>query len=327
MNRLQVFAIVLGVFALTLIACGPASTPEEGASPPVAQATEPTSEPTAAPTQEPSPTERAASPTKPPFTPPTLVPTKTPTPGPNPTYAPDPVHPDGLEGCKRMGSFHHREHVYLSWCSQELVDRVMPTCEVLETSEEQRQCGEDIALEYTHTYFRNAPAICAGIVETEPRLECMHDAGESYSKATLNEFEAANKVAVGGNQDPEVVTAMKDTMTCLEEQGFKNVDPYLIFTWQRLLPLLEWKTREEQLSNVDKDLRLQMRQPSIDCAKQHGLFEEQDRAWTAELKRLEKEEPELVADIIRNGFLEVLGETGRTADNRRRALITEYVGG
>ena len=303
MKRLQAFAIVHGVLALTLIACGPASTPGEGASPPVAQATEST--------PEPSPTKRAESPTKPPFTPPTLVPTKTPTPGPNPTYGPDPVHPDGLDGCKRMGFFREKGDAdYSYWCAEEMFERVTNVCKLHETAEEQHQCGRDIALEYNSYSFRTSPYRCGGISDSNARMECSREAFEDQAKDADNLFDAASKVAIGGNRDPKVVTAMKDTMTCIEEQGFKNVDPYLIFTWQRLAPILEWKAREEQLSDADKDLRLQVRQPSIDCAKQHGLFVAQDAAWAAELRRLDKEEPALVAGIIRNGFLEVLEKPG-----------------
>ena len=299
--RLPLLFAILLLTAAILLACGPATVPTDN-GPSV------TPEPAVDTIEEATPT---LFPTKPPALIPTHVPTKTPTPGPPPTLAPKPADPEGLEGCKSLGFFRDEGSAdYKGWCSEQLAERVLNTCEGKPTTEEQRECGENLAREYGSYTFRTSPYRCAAVVEEQARLECMKGAGEDFEKAIGGLFETWAKIAIGGNQDPEVARATKDTMTCLEEQGFKNIDPYLLFTWQRIAPLQELKDREDRLSPEEKDLRERLLEPSRTCAKEHGLFLAQDEAWAAELRRLDKEEPATVTDVIREGLLEALEKPG-----------------
>ena len=113
-----------------------------------------------------------------------------------------------------------------------------------------------------------------------------------------------------GQRDPEVVRTMKDVITCLEDRGFEKVHPSILFTWQPLESPTETKARRDQLDQDAKDLQARIEEPSKDCAKEHGLFEAQEAAWAAELRRLDKEEPALVANLIREGLLEELEKPG-----------------
>ena len=86
------------------------------------------------------------------------------------------------------------------------------------------------------------------------------------------------------------------------------MDRDLLFVWQRLRPLAEWEAYEK--GPETKDLRIRMDQPARDCAKAHGLFDAQDRAWAEELRRLSKSEPNLVSGLINEGLLEALEKPG-----------------
>ena len=125
-------------------------------------------------------------------------------------------------------------------------------------------------------------------------------------------FEAWAKVRLRGDRDPEVVKTWEATVTCLEDEGFSNVNRDILFPWQDLSLPAEYRAKEEALTRDDKELRETIIGPSQDCAKREGLFAAQDTAWTAELQRLDNEEPELVADLIREGLLEALEKAGVT---------------
>ncbi len=113
-----------------------------------------------------------------------------------------------------------------------------------------------------------------------------------------------------GDADAEVVRAVKDTITCLDDMGHENVDADLLFGWQRFEHPDEWKAREEALTQEDKDSIAELHEPSRDCAKKNGLFTAQDTAWIAELERLDQDEPETVDILIQEGLLEALRKPG-----------------
>ena len=316
-------SLLVVVMAVALIACGPiapAAPDENAAAPapvPLVLADDPTPTPEPAPEAEPEPTSEPTAepvdPTKPPFTPKTPRPRKHRLPSDSPPRTPDPEHPDGLDGCKSVVLFRDDAAVaYQGWCTEALAIHVAETCRPMPL-DEQRQCGEDIVAEYDSFFFRHGPAKCAAIFPgARGQRGCSLQSSEDFGKAMTNLWEAGDKVRVGGDRDPEVVKAWEATVSCLEVKGFKNASRDVLFEWQRFDLPPDKRELDGRLSAQDKDLREQLIQPSRDCAKQEGLFEAQDAAWAAELRRLNKAEPALVADLIREGFLEALEKPGVT---------------
>ena len=325
-TRLLIMPLCLFLLTSAVLGCASAAQPNAGADrSPLAQA-EGTEDPTPMPerTPEPPPEQVQASEPKP-TTEPTMEPvspTKAPlphnTPRPRkqrptrPAPTPVPVHPDGLEGCKSLTLYGDDAGLaYHFWCMEELADHVKETCHTKPTTTEQRQCGEDIVQEYDSFGLRKGPPKCAGLgVRTNARAECYLDSSKDTGKVFDNLYEAFGKVRIGGDRDPDVVKALEDTITCLEDQGFKDINQDLLFGWQKTKRLQDRQAQEALLSEQDKDLRERLIEPSQSCAQQEGLFEAQDAAWAAELRRLQNAEPELVTDLIRGGYLEALEKPG-----------------
>ncbi len=149
-----------------------------------------------------------------------------------------------------------------------------------------------------------------GITDEGTRQECFGQSWIDFDLSQNNLFEGWNKLRTSANSDAEVVKAWNATITCLEGKGFKDVNEDILFPWQDVIVPKDYQAKEAALTGVDKDLRERIVAPSQECGVQEGLFTAQDMAWTAELKRLETEEPALVADLIREGLLEELEKPG-----------------
>ena len=326
------FILIMLAGLLSLTACATAAEPAStgAATPPIlVQAIEPTSEPTEEPTEQPT-AEPDGQPGEPaggedPTPEPTPEPTKEPWPEedrretvrsrprpPDPGLAPFPDHPDGLDGCRKLTIFDRNDYIaYNAGCSEQLNARVYDDCGSLPTRTEQWDCGKGISAEYDHFGFRYGYGQCSGVDGSSDESEaCSHQAVQNINKGFQNLHETWAKVRVGGDRDTEVVKAWAATVACLERAGFRDVDRDLLFPWQAFDPPDDHLAKEAALTGPDKDLREHIREPSRDCAKQEGLFAAQDSAWATELRRLSKDEPDLVALIIREGLLEELEKPG-----------------
>ena len=241
---------------------------------------------------------------------PTQEPDPTPgfTPGLKP--APEPEHPYGLEGCKRIATY--RDHPSLrhqDWCSDELAQHINDSCEDLSGADAQRQCGLAIVAEYDSALYRLGPIRCYGI-EGDARDDCVQESFEDFFSVQEAQVAAWERIRTAAQRDQEVATRLDATVACLEDAGFPSVNPGLLLHWQHGLFPDEYEEREAALTEAEKDLREQIHEPSRACATQEGLFAAQDAAWLAELRRLQQTEPEAVADLIREGFLEALERPG-----------------
>ena len=316
MNRLKEFMVILGALALLLaLACGPATAPAEGGPTGPAQEAEPTDPPaTQAPETTPKPT----------WIPPTPLPIKTPEPEPPDTSFS--AHPGGIEGCQALTTFGVEDtnaRDYVHWCTNQIRTQVNTNCRPLGTLEAQRQCGDDIVADYKLVTLRYGPQ-CSGLTgdltapisDTPPRgprpsTACLQEMTDKGLKAVFDMYEAWTKVRIGGNRAPAVVAAWKDVDACLEGKGYEDVDRELLFIWQRLGPGTD---KEQQYLSAMRpeamELGQELTEPSRDCGKRHGLFDAQDTAWAAELRRLDEEEPATVEHLIQEGLLEALEKPG-----------------
>ena len=177
--------------------------------------------------------------------------TKTPVPVVPPTSTPLPVHPQGIDGCKSAVMFQSDDlegfSDFMGCCLEQLMIS-METCLQESSPEAQRRCGEGAADEYSSYYLRYSSLRCAAIEDLETRHDCMIKSNDDFNKALGDMYGAWEKVRIGAEGDTAVAEAWKDTTTCLEEQGFKDVDRDLLFVWQRLRPLAEWEAYEKGLS-------------------------------------------------------------------------------
>ena len=312
------------LMALALLACGPVAPPDDP-SPPLVQSSDSTAipEPTATPepTQEADEDAAGESEEKPPLTPeptpssdnprPTKgpLPPETPEPEPEPEYelTQDREHPEGLEGCQSVvmlgGDPAHVE--YLGWCFEQLEGHVEDTCSSKTTAAAQRECGETIVAEYESYVFRVGTIKCSAISPAGDRRDCLRDSSIAIKNAQGNVFDAWAKVREAGNQDEKVVKAFEATNQCLKEEGFENVDANLLFSWQKVA-----RPTDRRAAELEKELRETLLKPSISCANEAGLFEAQDEAWAGVLASLAESEPDLVKDLINEGFLNALREPG-----------------
>ena len=298
---------LLAPLMILALACGPAAAPDSGvpAIRPLAQAETPTEPLKPTPTPDPYPT-------KPTPVPPTPVPTKAPTADQPPAATLPPAHPEGLEGCKSVVLFRDDTDVaYQNWCGERLLRHVAETCSPQPPEAGQWQCGEGIVAGYDSFIFRYGAAKCAGIsAMSSEKHACLRKSADDLDKGFFAIFEAWEKVRIGASRDAGVAKAAVEVMDCLESKGFEDVDEELLFPWQRLESPAEAKAREGRLSQREKDLRADLLPPTRDCAKLHGFYDTQDAAWTAELVRLDREERDTVADLIREGLLDALRKPG-----------------
>ncbi len=313
--RLFVAALVaLALLALTSLACGPTagqgnapqSSPGDTASSeeatPTPTSPPPADTPTPLPTKPPLPTQEIPSPIPP------KLPLVTPQPSPTPILS----HPGGMEACHEWTIFSPSEDLkYLPWCTEGLEKHVSSTCSERTTTETQLACGREVVSDYKSFSIKESPYKCFGLPSgSEAIRECVEQSGNDIDKAFEKVWEASAKVQIGADGDAEVVRAMKDVTTCLEELGYEKVNLDLLFSWQRFDDPRDLKERESRLTEADKELRAELREPSQSCAKKNGLFDAQDAAWISELERLAKKEPETVQILIGEGLLEALKKPG-----------------
>lgn len=303
--------LLIGLLLLGL-ACGPAA-PSEPASPnePLAQSGDPPpeAEPDEKPPLEPTPTRFYPNPR------PTQVddPSEEPTEPPRPAVF-DPEHPEGLAGCKSVVMFSDDLNPrYMGWCTEEIMLQVQETCSLLETADEQRRCGREIADQYESISIRFGLVACAGITDSVEQEDCITEDWRQLEAAFEEHRVAWGKIREGGDMDPAVLTARTATLACLEDAGHENPDQDLMFHWQHHhLSFDQYHEREDGLTEEQKDLRESLIAPTVKCADETGLFAEQDRAWAEELDRLQSDQPELVAGLIREGVQAAFERPGVT---------------
>ncbi len=236
-----------------------------------------------------------------------------PTPGfqPGPTRIPDPQHVDGFESCQRVAMFRdHASLQYQDWCNDTLIEHIASTCASEPDADAQRRCGEEAVQDFDGMLYRLGPARCLGIDDGDVRNACIFETMEDAAAVSQTMYSAWEQIRAAANQDPEVQRTLDATISCLDGAGFAGVDHGILFHWQHLLLPAEAAAREDRLTDVDKDLRERIREPSRTCARQEGLFAAQDAAWLAELRHRQEAEPQAVAALIREGFLEALERPG-----------------
>ncbi len=322
-------ALLLGM--VVLAGCGPSAPAERT----LAQADQPTESPDATTppvTPHPDDPERPASgigsgtpqPPQPPK--PTRAtpyfqepPTKPPLPeSPEPTYAPPPAHPQGLDGCRMHGVFgpstdKEGDAEFVEWCADQTTLAIEEACNGLGTVEEQLACGTEFMSSYISLLFREGPHRCFAIDRERWRQErqtCLEGLGEHMDAAVAEFHDIWGRLRAGGDAATDVVEAKENVLDCLSERGYGRVAPDILFIWQKYEHPLDYIARTEAQTDAEKALEERLFTPSVECGMEHGLFEAQEEAWTAELERLAQEEPEVAAPLVSEGVLDALNRPG-----------------
>ena len=317
-RMVMALAALSALLLIAALACGPVA-PEDAPTPAAIQQPAPLSDSGAA-AEIPAPTETpTALPPKPtplPTLPPKPTETPLPTPPPTldlrtpaPTLAPDTPHPDGLAGCLEMSIFVNtlsEYSDYMAWCDTQIVDRIIANCRGNGDSTAELNCAAK-ELENAREYnTRVGFTRCAAITDDTALQECGIESSDLISKHFHRLWDAWAKVRVVVNRDSEVVTTRKDVITCLEALGHEKVDVDLLFQWQRFDNPDTFDQQEESYTREQKATRSELAEPADQCARQTGYYAAQDAAWTAEVERLYKEEPETAAPLRNEGILEIL---------------------
>ena len=316
---------IMAALLLAALACAPAAQlrqedptePPPTAIPSLPESTpadaNPTVDATATPTP-PKPTETPA-PTSPP------KPTETPSPTlaiPKPATTTPPAfppHPRGLPGCREYNMFGSPpgDAAYVPWCTDELSNHIMSICAGLSDSEAEHTCAKRELADVSDYFMREGPIQCDAITNPNDQQNCFAQSYERWEKHFAGLFAIWPKAQQAVAQDPAVVAAMKDVISCLEKMGHENINTELLFPWQNLESPEDSSQRESAYTADEKTARIELRQPANQCAKQSGLYAAQDDAWLAELERLAKADPAQARPLLDAGLLEILKRPGIAA--------------
>ena len=316
---------IMVALLLAALACGPATQPQPE-DPTERPPTPTTSLPESAPTTA-NPTAAATAT----LIPPKLTKTPAPTLPPKPTETPTPTlatpqpatttpaifppHPHGLSGCREYNMFGSPpgDAAYVPWCTDELSNRIISVCAGLSDSEAEHTCGKRELAKVSDYFMREGPIQCDAITDPDHQQNCFAQSYERWQKHFAGLFEIWPKAQLAVTQDPAVVAAMKDVISCLERMGHENINTELLFPWQNLESPEDNAQRESGYTADEKTARIELRQPSNQCAKQSGLYAAQDAAWLTELERLAKADPEQARPLLDAGLLEILKRPGIAA--------------
>lgn len=201
----------------------------------------------------------------------------------------------------------------MSWCYEEFSKRVVSLCSGLDTPKEEHDCGKEELADVSDYFAREGVFQCDAVADSDYRQECYSQAVQSWAKHMAGLFEMWPKVQGVVDRDEAVVTALREVISCLEGLGYEAINPELLFPWQVVEDPTVYDEREAGYTESEKAMRLELWEPSDQCARQHGFYEAQDAAWLAELERLAEEEPEAAKPLLDAGLLEILQAPGVAA--------------
>ena len=334
-------AALSALLLIAALACGPVA-PEDLPTPAAIQQPAPLSDPGVAETPilthtpDPLPPKPTPLPNLPPK--PTPLPNLPPKPTPLPTLPPKPTetpfptlippeqvtpsfahlmqpHPRGLAGCREYSMFGSpsAEVAHLDWCTEELAKEVLSACSGLATSEATLACSRRELADVKHYLTREGIIRCIALTDAAARSECSNQSSQRVEQFFTGLFEMWPKVQGVVDRDSAVATALMEVITCLEDLGYEEINPELLFPWQVVEDPTVYDEREAGYTEVEKAMRLELWEPADQCARQHGFYEAQDAAWLAEVERLAKEEPEAAKPLLDAGLLDILRAPGVAA--------------
>lgn len=238
-----------------------------------------------------------------------------PTPTPSPTSTPISSHPQELEGCRNLSLFDYdsQEFTYFEWCFDAMEKAVRSQCKRSGTAQEERACAEDY-LEGWRDYQSRLVLACTPISSLDAARECMEQAITTLLESQQGVRQLWTEIQPAVSSNAEVEAAQQKVIRCLADQSYSDVAPKLLLTWQK-----KWiyfgdfdaaKAQRKSLTSEEQSFMDKLAEPLDQCAKNHGLYEAQDSAWLAEVRRLVKEDPAKAQPLLDWAILEILEQPG-----------------
>ena len=239
-----------------------------------------------------------------------------PTPTPRPTSTPYPIHPRGLDGCRNLSSFSSGSQEladYHRWCFQAVEGAVRSQCEGTDSSEEERACAEEYLAGWKDHQIRLFHS-CSAISDHDVRRDCGYEVLEALIVSRRAIGQAWTQMLAATAVNPVVEKAHKNFIQCMSDRSFKDIPPELLFPWQTFKryfgdpeAAIAWV---EGFSPGEQTRMEKLSVPSDQCARKSGLYEAQEAAWLAEVRRLVQEDPEKAQPLLDWGILEDLEQPG-----------------
>ena len=238
-----------------------------------------------------------------------------PTPTPRPTSIPISPHPQGLAGCRNLSIFAYdsQEFSHSHWCNDAALNAVISQCGGTGTTQEERACAENYLASWkgyhTRLFFP-----CYTISNLGAARECVNQAAATLrgSQQGLGQLWTEIQPAVSSNTD--VATAHQKVIQCLADRSYSDVAPKLLFTWQTAGSDFgdpdAANARIDSLTPEEKELMEKVAEPADQCAENQGLYEAQDAAWLAAVRRLVEEDPARAQPLLDWAILEILEQPG-----------------
>jgi hypothetical protein len=216
-----------------------------------------------------------------------------------------PEPPNGIEGCYSINIYAStiQELEYTGWCVDALLQDVSANCAGIGTSADELRCGQERLADVETYFLREVGTPCAAISDPTDRQECSDETSRAADThvTTLWSTWGAIQNTVDSNARVRVAhVAMAD---CVEKKGFARPAPGESIAWQQSKSSDGAKTGRGELPLAEYE--------AIDqCAKDVGLYSEQETVWLSEITRLNREDREKVRPLIENGILPALEADG-----------------
>ena len=216
-----------------------------------------------------------------------------------------PEPPNGIEGCYSINIYAStiQELEYTGWCVDALLQDVSANCAGIGTSADELRCGQERLADVETYFLREVGTPCAAISDPTDRQECSDETARAADThmTTLWSTWGAIQNTVDSNARVRVAhVAMAD---CVEKKGFARPAPGESIAWQQSKSSDGAKTGRGELPLAEYE--------AIDqCAKDVGLYSEQETVWLSEITRLNREDREKVRPLIENGILPALEADG-----------------
>ena len=335
--------ILLVLAMVSFIACGPAT--DDGGT----NGDNPDGHPTATvtptetpkddrdPTKEPEPTETPKpsgdqdkhpepTPTRDPDDPPgaTAIPTPTyappPPQTPKPPYRPnpDPIHPDGLAGCKSWNIFASPwdDSQYSSWCIEALGQDVADNCRSAGGTENQLACGRDRMADVVDATHRGA-AVCQAVTDDDDRRTCFGDNLRKFGANMEEIWQFWPPVQQKVDSDPGVKERKIAVGDCMVDKGYERPDATAPIPWHIREPL-DTKSGRMPLTAEQMSARIERDNAMDDCAITVGLYDAQKELWINEINRLLREDPTKAQAMKEHGLIDTMEMDGPPVFLHRR---------
>ena len=224
-------------------------------------------------------------------------------------------HPDGLRGCQSLNllSATTDEIGYNDWCEWTLTNVVLNECSGMETTEDALSCAQSALSDVQEISLRHAIVPCTAIRDQRDSGKCAVESIKEQENKNLALRLVWKDALDAVSATPAVASSKSAFSDCLMERGHQPLTDEWELPWQRNESAQDQMERYRAAPEELRDLRTWAPVVANECGYESGLYEAQDAAWLAELRRLEAEEPDKFRPFVERGVISILAEPGVAA--------------